>query len=176
VSVDAKELIRLLAAQRQELGKFQRTEHSEGRWTLWVNKMDAILRNSFPAKSAEHQQFIAAIDWGGMITGPTPEARLETRNERFERTIKNTSAWLDALIFQIETFGIAGSSSAKSDPTSNVSKRYLLTSPVFIAERLWSRGQVAYRWVIGHKIHSFVIGAISLVGTIVGILAAVGAI
>ncbi len=72
--------------------------------------MDAILRNYFGAESSERQQFTSAASWGGMVTGSTKAVRDENRNKRFERVLQSTSAWLDALIFQVETFGL------RSDP------------------------------------------------------------
>ena len=171
MSFDVDRLKSLLKAARLELNTFKRTSHSEERWERWIHEMDAILRNDFGAESSERQQFTSAASSGGLMIGPTREVRDESKNKRFEGTLQSTSAWLDALIFQVETFGIESSESVNDVP-----KRYIWSSPIYVSERILSSAASGARVLRSNALMWLVAGGITLIASILAILGFTGVI
>jgi hypothetical protein len=137
----------------------------------WHLNMGVTILKVFGENSLELKRYRSASDWGRPIGGLSKAAVDSQTEERFDEMLSSIRGWVDALISQIERFGIGPTGTIEGVP-----KRYALTSPVFLAEWLWGtlglKRLFALAWI--HKVVSFTFVAVTVAGSIFGILTGLG--
>jgi hypothetical protein len=127
--------------------------------------MRGTLRKIFGEDSYELKGYHSASSWGRPIAGFS-QAEIDSKYEaRYDELLGTIRGWLDALILQVERFGL------ESNQTSaGVPKRYLLSSPVYIAERVADRITAVIEWSAKHKLVSLLFGGITFAGSVASIV------
>ena len=103
--LDEQGLVEFLTARLEELRTFDETTHRESRWNRWHNEMQTLLRHTFGEDSHEVKSYRANASWGRMFIGPKDQNERDI-NERFQEIARSLTGWLEALIGQIERFGL----------------------------------------------------------------------
>lgn len=163
----AAEVLNWLREMRKEAGEFDQTTYREDRWVRWHNEMRSTLRRVFGEDSHEVKGYYGASDWGRPIAG-FGQAEIDAKMEaRFGEILGVIRGWLDALILQVERFGVEETQGSTSP------KRYLLTSPLFLIEKLWAMIARLVSWSSKNKLAAVGFGAVTLAGSVASIIALV---
>lgn len=146
--------------------------------------MGATILKVFGEESLELKRYRSASSWGRPVGGINKAAIDAQLEEKFDEMLSSIRGWLDALVSQIERFGIDTTPTQVSANEATASelmsedrkfpRRYAFTSPAFLAERLWSLITRLYKIAVDHKILSSVAAILGSIASAVGILRGLG--
>jgi len=104
--IEGQELTDLFRELRARMNAFRRGDYRSGKWTQWETEMRYLLRSLYGDDSQEVRDFEITAEWWLPQYVGTPTENQLRRESDFAHMLEQLGGWVDALILQIERFGI----------------------------------------------------------------------